>query len=313
MSVHWDCKDAEYTSESHQMMPTEAMLETFGGWAVGAAKIATGYAMQKATDVVADAAKRQAREAASNAFNTVRDYAVATCATGLAAVGAAGVVAGKAFHAFTPVPPGNAMDKLIDALGKLGQESASKRLSRHVTLAYQSMLGVLAARTLYTLHNVGANDVREALLNTDNSASQRFAQSLYARSDGATMPYYEPYDTGNHNTILSTEGWDLGSIPRGIVNIMLGMSVYVSHVLGVAREAGDTTWTVDKVLKILCYEEVLCRLLNLHGYGALSQASYAMTQLLQNESVAPWYAKGVGQGISTGIAKVHDIVGYSPR
>ena len=220
----------------------------------------------------------------------VLTYGGAVAGTGLAAVAVVGGLAGKAFYAFTPVPPPGGIDRLLTALGSLGRESQSQRIARQMTTVYRVMIGLITAKTLKGLHDVGARDVRDNFWDKNGDPMPEVSDDisfkrLYQTEDGSPIAYYgsDPKD----HTLWTQQNWELQTATRGVMNIMLGMFVYASHLAGVANESGDTTMTINKILKILCYEEVMCRLLKLHGYGALSNASYAISHLLQTEDL-PW-------------------------
>ena len=237
----------------------------------------------------------------------VKQKAIEAAVICVGGVGVTFAMAGKAFFSFQPAPTPGGIDRLIDALGRLGQESSSKRIARQINYAYWSILGLVGCRTLYNLNNAGAHSLRKKIKDEDAEAvsnEQDLADDWY-HAKGKVMPYYD-YAAADHahNTIM-TNDWEVDAIKtstRTCMNVLIGLCSYIAHLGGAGDEiVEDSAAILDKGFKILFFEEVLARLLEIHGYEALSGAAFGISTYYNTGKLPSWHAIVGGNTQATGL------------
>ena len=265
-----------------EMMETGALAESWAWWTLkSAGKMMASKAWEEAR-VKLGLSPHQPEPTKAYAMAGMAATVGVGLASGLSAVGGA-------LSTFTPVRHPGAIERWMDVLGRLGRESDSQRLTRQVRLVYRSFIGLILAKTLHGLHENGAHEMRDALVRIktkpESMANDVAWSAFYHAADGTPLNYYGEVKS-EHATLLTTHGWDAMKTPlRAVINILLGMVVYAERLFGM--QTGSTAIPMDKILKIICYEEVLCRLLKIHGYGVLSAASYWISQTLDTGWL-PW-------------------------
>ena len=248
----------------------------------------------------------------------VKQKAIEAAVICVGGVGVTFAMAGKAFFSFQPAPTPGGIDRLIDALGRLGQESSSKRIARQINYAYWSILGLVGCRTLYNLNNAGAHSLRKQIKDEDAKQASKGNGPVvdWYHENGKVMNYYD-YDAKDYATIMTSdwEGDAIKTSSRTCMNVLIGLCSYTAHLGGVGDEiVEDSAAILDKGFKILFFEEVLARLLEIHGYEALSGAAFGLSAYYNTGKLPSWHGVGGNiratglRGIPSALTRVGDVL-----
>ena len=258
------------------------------------------------------------RKPFNDGISYLKRKAMEAAVIGVAGVGVTFAAAGKAFFSFQPAPTPGGIDRLIDALGRLGQESSSKRIARQINYAYWSILGLVGCRTMYNLNNAGAHSLRKRIKDEDAkvlSKGEPLATDWY-HENGHVKQYYDA-NGSVHNTIMTSdwEGDAIKTSARTCVNVLIGLCAYIAHLGGAGDEiVEDSAAILDKGFKILFFEEVLARLLEIHGYEALSGAAFGLSAYYNTGKLPSWHGVGGNiratglRGIPSALTRVRDVL-----
>ena len=99
------------------------------------------------------------------------------------------------------------------------------------------------------------------------------------------------------------------------MNVLIGLCSYIAHLGGAGDEiVEDSAAILDKGFKILFFEEVLARLLEIHGYEALSGAAFGLSAYYNTGKLPSWHGVGGNiratglKGIPSALTRVGDVL-----
>jgi hypothetical protein len=133
------------------------------------------------------------------------------------------------------------------------------------------------------------------------------------------MKYYDNEVSDSDRWTIITRDWDVDPIKtstRTCLNVLIGLCAYIAHLGGAGDEIiEDSAAILDKGFKILFFEEVLARLLEIHGYEALSGAAFGISTYYNTGKLPSWHAivggntRATGlRGIPSALTRVRDVL-----